>query len=662
MKNTTLNFEEFSMNEFLNLFNKKFQEDDLAKKTFKKMLDSIEDLKVMVFSDYKREVSFVPKSGDKPESEGPNKPESEEGPNKPGPEEGPNKPEDANKPDKQPDDPNKPSKTDVTPVQDEKSAYPLMIKNLTALRDLLSQYKNISIEGQESSGDKKITTPTNLEDLKPSELIKIEPKVELDKEEIEDVKNITVDIKKDAEKTFDELYKEIFDKWKSGRKEGQNTSPGEGTRDRFSKEAKYKLLVIEWQKSQKEAGKSNMNPGLGTRNRLMRIAKEWFESTKAGKYEIGKIYTYTNQKGEKKKVKLLSITHDTSIGPDKEWLTKDDSKKEKLAKGTASILFKDKNGEYTSKSPEMAVKLSNLSESVISFSDFIFEANSFGKISKATIKKNETDLIKAFTKIKKSISVIIDEKDKGVSITSQFCDDVLAEKMKSKEIIVALYKEIWEHLYGKYKSTMPKFDNLYKENINIVKDKKKIVAEKIARFSLRSIQFDKEGLYGGLATFGDSLEVFNETLKQIMGYFNSKVEKVTEEVEIRGFKGSRQTKKFIGTRIKTGGDSYYKTTGKTSITVNKTSSKHRLSSKIWGAGSENSFSLAINGKTYVGNIKGKEGEPLINPKISQMYYDFLTELGYIQDKLKRNNMDESEYQSERNKIKSKYQAQLAKFK
>lgn len=474
MKNyKTLNFEEFSMNEFLNLFNKKFKEDDLAKKTFKKMLDSIEDLKVMVFSDYKREVSFVPKSDDKleyPKTEDPN-------PEDP-------KPEDTNKPegqklDKQPD-MNKPSKTDDT-IRDEKSAYPLMIKNLTALRDLLSQYKNISIEGQESSVNKKFT-PSNLEDT--------------------------------------------------------------------------------------------------------------------------------------------------------------------------SMRTKSKSND---------VKLVNLTESVISFSDFTFESNFFGKISKATIKKNETDLIEAFTKIKKSISVIIDERDKGVSITSQFCDDVLSEKMKSKEIIVALYKEIWEHLYGKYRSTMPELDNLYKENINIVKDKKKIVAEKISRFSLRSIQFDKEGLYGGLATFGDSLEVFNETLKQIMDYFNSKFEKVTEEVEIRGFKGPRQTKKLISTK-KTGGDSYYKNTGRTSITVNKTSSKHRLSSKILGAGNGNSFSLAINGKTYVGNIKGKEGDPLINPKISQMYYDFLTELGYIQDKLKRDNMDESEYQSEINKIKSKYQVQLAKFK
>jgi hypothetical protein len=80
--------------------------------------------------------------------------------------------------------------------------------------------------------------------------------------------------------------------------------PQDAMRKRLKTLAKYKLLLIEWQKSQKEAGK-NTKPGEGTRNRLMKIAKEWYDSMnpqKIGQFEVGKIYTYTNKKGEKKKV------------------------------------------------------------------------------------------------------------------------------------------------------------------------------------------------------------------------------------------------------------------------------------------------------------------------------------------------------------------------
>ena len=91
-------------------------------------------------------------------------------------------------------------------------------------------------------------------------------------------------------------------------------------------------------------------------------------------------------------------------------------------------------------------------------------------------------------------------------------------------------------------------------------------------------------------------------------------------------------------------------------------SGHRTSSKFWGATKEDSYSLSINGKHFVGNVKGKEGEPLVNPKIAEMYYNFMTEIGNIQTKRKRNLMDESEYNSELSKIKTKYQAQLSKFK
>lgn len=665
----TLNFDEYSKNEIFGLFkSKKYEYDAKAKQVFNDMLNSIEDLDIDVFGDDRREVTFQKKDAsgkDKPspdETDNSNKPEEPNKPEKGGPdtpEPSESKPEQEGT--KEPEE-NKPTEI----VKDEKSAYPLMIKNLTALRDLLSQYKSISIEGEEVKSSKK-----DLKDMTSTELISLkEPEVELNKEEIQEIREVEVNVEKEAEKTFDEIYKELLSEWKEEQEKlGKNIKPGEGTRKRLKTLAKYKLLLIEWQKSQKEAGK-NTKPGQGTRNRLMKIAKEWFDSMnpqKIGQFEVGKIYTYTNKKGEKKKVKLISLTHDTNLGKDKKWLTKDDIKQKRLAKGVASVIFQDNDGEYTSKSPEMAVSLERLSESFItSYSDFVNEAKFFGKEGKATIRKSETHLVQAFTKMRKSISILLDEKDKGVSITPEFLDSVISEKMKSKDVIVALYKEIWEHLHGKYKSTMPKLDVLFKENINIVKDKRKIVAEKIARFSLRSIQFDKENLYGGLATFGDSLEIFNETLKQILKYFDVKLN-VVSEAKVNKFRvGQKQTTKLIQLspedkqegRFKTS----YTTSPKMDIAVMKGYSGHRTSSKFWGATKEDSYSLSINGKHFVSNVKGKEGEPLVNPKIAEMYYNFMTEIGNIQTKRKRNLMDESEYNSELSKIKTKYQAQLSKFK
>lgn len=247
-------------------------------------------------------------------------------------------------------------------------------------------------------------------------------------------------------------------------------------------------------------------------------------TTKGKRFKEGGIYTFTNAKGEKKKVKLLSLTHEMDIGDDKNWLSADDFKKKNLNKNYASVIFTDAQGKYSSKSPVMAVKLDQLSESHVKlFNQFIIEKDEFGKSVGAEIMKDEKYLTEAFTKLRRAIKVLIDDKDKGVGITAPFLDEVLKEKMKSKETIKKLYQEIWEHLRGKYKVTMPQLDALYKESITVVEDKRKIVAEKIARFSLRTMQFEGEGFYGGLATLGDYIETFNVTLKEILDYYDTKL-------------------------------------------------------------------------------------------------------------------------------------------
>jgi hypothetical protein len=43
----------------------------------------------------------------------------------------------------------------------------------------------------------------------------------------------------------------------------------------------------------------------------------------------------------------------------------------------------------------------------------------------------------------------------------------------------------------------------------------------MARFSNRTMQFEGEGFYSGLGKFGDYVEEYNKTLKQIMDYYKS---------------------------------------------------------------------------------------------------------------------------------------------
>jgi hypothetical protein len=80
----------------------------------------------------------------------------------------------------------------------------------------------------------------------------------------------------------------------------------------------------------------------------------------------------------------------------------------------------------------------------------------------------------------------------------------------------------------------------------------------------------------------------------------------------------------------------YTKTGKTFVSVMKTHSDHRFSSKFFGATKENSYSLAINGEHLISKVKGEEGKPLVSPKITELYWNFLTELGQLQIRRKRN--------------------------
>jgi hypothetical protein len=162
-------------------------------------------------------------------------------------------------------------------------------------------------------------------------------------------------------------------------------------------------------------------------------------------------------------------------------------------------------------------------ESILTFP--IFEKEFSKQPRKVEIKKDEVYLAQAFKNISKSLQSLKDEKDKGIGITDDFIGDILDKKMDSdaKDKIKSLYQDVYDYLYGKNSKTLSDFGPLYKENIETISNssKRKVVAEKIARLSKRTLQFEGEGFYSALGEFGADMDEFNQTLNDIMSYYKS---------------------------------------------------------------------------------------------------------------------------------------------
>ena len=143
------------------------------------------------------------------------------------------------------------------------------------------------------------------------------------------------------------------------------------------------------------------------------------------------------------------------------------------------------------------------------------------------INVNEEHLIKALEKLKVAINSLIDTKDGKLPITEEFVKTLLEKNKEgeNKELIIALYNNINKYLVGNRKQTIQEKDPLYKESYEYLMPislkspkggKMEIVAEKIARFSKRALQFDGTNLYSGLGELGTSLKKFVESMKVLM--------------------------------------------------------------------------------------------------------------------------------------------------
>ena len=177
----------------------------------------------------------------------------------------------------------------------------------------------------------------------------------------------------------------------------------------------------------------------------------------------------------------------------------------------------------------LKINLSKVNES------YIYE-NKFGTgggSDRSNVKSGEDHLSQAFSKIKKDLEILISDKEKGIGISSEFLDQIVSNSKdeENRKVIRSLYREVKRYLVGDKKATIQEKDALYKESIDIIKDKNKkvIVAEKIARLSKRAIQFDGKNLYGGMGEFGQALKQFVDTLKPILNSTEKESENKTEE-------------------------------------------------------------------------------------------------------------------------------------
>ena len=148
----------------------------------------------------------------------------------------------------------------------------------------------------------------------------------------------------------------------------------------------------------------------------------------------------------------------------------------------------------------------------------------------------EDHLTQAYTKLKKSCEILEDPKDKGIGVTFDFLKAITDKSVdeESKVAIKSLYKEILRYLIGDKKATLnAPADSLFVESIDTIKDKNKkiIVAEKIARFTMRAIQFDGQNLYAGLGDLGKPLQQFVDSMKELKKIDPEELKEVVKKQE-----------------------------------------------------------------------------------------------------------------------------------
>jgi hypothetical protein len=157
-------------------------------------------------------------------------------------------------------------------------------------------------------------------------------------------------------------------------------------------------------------------------------------------------------------------------------------------------------------------------------------------VERNVVSSGESHAVQAYVKIKKACEILESPKEKGIGVTTDFINSIVSKSVDEnvKKEVKSLFFEINRFLVGDKKETLnSSVDPLFKESVEIISDKNKkiVVAEKIARFTKRALQFDGQNLYGELGDFGKPLSEFVESFKLLSKMNTTKSEKKSEVKE-----------------------------------------------------------------------------------------------------------------------------------
>jgi len=130
--------------------------------------------------------------------------------------------------------------------------------------------------------------------------------------------------------------------------------------------------------------------------------------------------------------------------------------------------------------------------------------------------KDSLNVKSAIEKLKMSLRNLSDPKIK-VAVDSQLIDGILAQGDKYKDSVIRLYTEINRFLVGDRSKTLNyEPDKLYEDTNLILNKGVDQIAEKIAKFYKRALQFENGNLFTSIGDFKNPLKSFVETMKKII--------------------------------------------------------------------------------------------------------------------------------------------------
>lgn len=225
------------------------------------------------------------------------------------------------------------------------------------------------------------------------------------------------------------------------------------------------------------------------------------------KVEVGKEYLHTNQKGETKPVKVVSLTKSTG------------EQGGEMGKDTVFVAFKDEKGNYVKR---IGVKKSQLS----------LKENFYNILENVeTIKNNEPQAKSAWKKI------LLAAKNSNLTETSKLLQEIIdlskSGQKLDKSIAIAIGKNVLlnEATTGKPIS----FSELIKEEAGVIPSKYSNVAKNISLMSRILLSFKEDlGLIGSFGEASKPIKSFIESYNQMKEI----LPKITKNQPTKEFKNS----------------------------------------------------------------------------------------------------------------------------